>query len=193
MIAIPTTIHDAIGKFIKLTPLRDDPKHTKWVRDEFDLVEALEILLGCYNDTRRPANKPMYVGDKSFDFTEDVKRAIEENLLGARDQKDILINRKYNITMYHLVIEPIIHSVSTMQHADVLDGIELYIKTIINEVLTSDIDPHMDDAIVMREIINAAVRERDAIRKQQKTARRTQKRQPVIIEDVEDVDDIDMM
>lgn len=189
MITPSTAVLDSVTQFLKLTPLRDDPKHTKWIRDEFDLLEALDITKDCYHDTIRMIGKPMYVGDKEFDFTEDVKRAVEENLLNCRDPKDQLIQRKHNITMYHLVIEPIIDQLATFQHTDVLSNIDEYIAAVSKALLDNPVDPHIDDAIVAREIINAKVRQLDVIRKQQKLDRRTKKK-PAIVIDL-DEDDID--
>jgi hypothetical protein len=193
MLTPNAAVADSITRFLKLTPLRDDPRHERWVRDEFDLIEALEITNQCYNDTTRMIGKPMYVGDSGFDFTEDVKRAVEENLLGCRDQKNVLLQRKRNITMYHLVIEPIIQQLSTLPHTDVLATVDTYFRQVVEMVRTDPVDPHMDDAIVAHEMVKAAVREREAIRKQQKTSRRTKKKR-VVVEDVDidtDVDTVD--
>lgn len=186
MLTPSTHITEAINSFIKLTPLRDDPRHTKWVRDEFDLAEALEITRDYYHDTARMVGKPMYVGDRTFDFTEDVKRAVEEHLLGCRDQSQVLIQRKHNITMYHLVIEPIIDHIGTLTHQEALATIDQYTADTINALMSSTIDPHMDDAVVARELVNMAVRERDVIRKAQKQRRKTKR--PPVVETVPDED-----
>jgi hypothetical protein len=188
MLTPSTQIFDAVTCFIKLTPLRDDPKHTRWVRDEFDLIEALEITRDYYHDTSRMVGKAMYVGEKEFDFTEDVKRAVEEHFLGHRDQSQVMVQRKHNITMYHLVIEPIIDHLSQLSHYDVLACAHQYFSDVINALLSSDCDPHMDDAVVARELVNMSVRERDAIRKAQKKQRKTKR--PVVDDlPTEDIDD----
>lgn len=183
-------IHDYITRFIKLTPLQEDPKHARWVRDEFDLREAVDITRVCYHDTARMLGKPMYVGDKEFDFTEDVKRAVEENLLNCRDPKDVFVQRKHNITMYHLVIEPIIDQLATLPHVDVLALVDGYMDAVVESIMTNPTNPHMDDAIVAREMVNATVRERDTIRKQQKLNRRTKKK-PAMVVDLTEENDLD--
>jgi hypothetical protein len=181
-------VAENITRFLKLTPLRSDPRHERWVRDEFDLLDALDITKQCYHDTSRMIGKPMYVGDVGFDFTEDVKRAVEENLLGCRDPKDVLLQRKRNVTMYHLVVEPIIQHLSTLRHQELLTVVDTYFQAVADLIMNDPVDPHLDDAIVAHEMVKASVRERESIRKQQKTARRTKKK-PV----VEDVDvDIDV-
>ena len=188
MFAPSTQIFDAVTCFIKLTPLRDDPKHTRWVRGEYDLIEALEITRDYYHDTSRMVGKAMYVGEKEFDFTEDVKRAVEEHLLGHRDQSQVLVQRKHNITMYHLVIEPIIDHLHQLSHLEVLSTVYQYFSAVIEFLRTSDCDPHMDDALVARELVNMSVRERDAIRKAQKKQRKTKR--PVVDDlPTEDIDD----
>lgn len=182
---------DSITQFLKLAPLRDDPRHTKWIRDEFDLLEALAITKGCYQDTERMIGKPMYVGDKDFDFTEDVKRAVEENLLNCRDPKDQMVHRKRNITMYHLVIEPIIDQLSKLLLPDVLVAVDGYFAAVETAVLTNPVEAHFDDAIVAREMINAKVRALDVARKQQKLDRRTKKKQPTMVDLLENDDSDD--
>lgn len=182
---------DSITQFLKLTPLREDPRHAKWIRDEFDLLEAISITRDCYHDTQRMIGKPMYVGDKDFDFTEDVKRAVEENLLNCRDPKEQMVHRKRNITMYHLVIEPIIDQLSKLQLPDVLATVDGYFDAVGTAVLTNPVDAHFDDAIVAREMINAKVRALDVARKQQKLDRRTKKKQPTILDLLENDDSDD--
>lgn len=179
MIAPSAAVVDSITCFLKLTPLRDDPKHTKWTRDEFDLIEAVDITNTCYQDTARMAGIPMYAGESTFDFTEDVRRAVEENLLGCRDPKDQLVRRKHNIIMYHLVISMIIDQLSKYPHQDVLLHLPSYMDQVRANILLNDVDPHMDDAIVAREMVNITIRERDNDRKKQKTHRRTTKKIPV--------------
>ena len=188
MITPSAAVLDNITRFLKLTPLCSDPKQSKWIRDENDLLEALDITNMCYHDTARMVGIPMYVGESSFDFTEDVKRAVEENLLHGRDPKDHLIHRKHNITMYHLVIEPIIDQLATLPHTEVLSHIDAYFESVATSLLTNPTDPHMDDAIVALEMVRATVRARDGIRKQQKLDRRTKKKS-VVIDIPDDVDD----
>ena len=191
MIAPSPAVLDNITQFLKLTPLRDDPRHERWIRDEYDLLDALSITKDCYTDTQRMMGKPMYVGDKIFDFTEDVKRGVEENLLNCRDPKDQMVHRKRNITMYHLVIEPIIDHLSSHAHQEVLDSVASYFEAASISVVTNPVEAHMDDAIVAREMINAKVRALDAARKQQKLERRTKKKQPSILDLLEPDDNDD--
>ena len=142
-----TQVLDNITQFLKLTGLREDPTQTKWVRDEFDLLEAVDMLETSYLDTHRMSDKPMYVGDNGFDFTEDVKRAMEEILLDSRNPHDKLLQRKTNITMYHLVVEPIIDHLSSFDHKEVLTTVGEYLKCVRDAIINDPTDPHLDDAI----------------------------------------------
>ena len=182
-----------VTQFLKLTALREDPSQTKWVRDEFDLLDAIDMLEIAYQDTQRMVGKPMYVGDNGFDFTEDVKRAMEEILLDSRDSKDKLLQRKTNITMYHLVLEPIIDQFAPIDHELALADVKEYLEQVRRAIITDPTDPNMDDAIVSREMIRQHIRDRDASRKQQKLLRRTKRRrtklETFINSPDEDVDD----
>lgn len=176
MITPSTTAYQGVISFIKMTPLREQPNQEKWIRDEFDLIEALEITRDALKDTHRMIDKPMYAGESTFDFAEDVRRAVEEVYLSSREQKDVLLQRKRHLVMYHLVINPMIDDLNRYCHQDAVNAADDYFGELINFVLTNDIEVQLDDALVTQHICRAKIRDRDVARKNNIKRRKTVKK-----------------
>jgi hypothetical protein len=176
MITHSPTVFQSITNFIKLTPLRDLPNHTKWIRDEFDLMEAVEVVRDYLKDTARMVGKPMYAGETTFDFCEDIRRAFEEVYLSCREQKDVIFQRKRNLVMYHLAIDPIIDDLGQYSHTDVLEAADQYFADVLSFIQTTDTDVYIDDALVMHEIVKTQTRAREEERKQNIRRRKTSKK-----------------
>lgn len=158
-------VADGIRKFIKLTALRADPYQAKWVQDEFDLIDSLEYIRSLIHQTQRLSGKSLYK-EQAYDVVEDVKRDMEEILFTTRDETYSAKQRRKHMTMYHLVLCPVIDMFASMTHDQILKCVDLVIDNVIVEVSNSDIETHYDDAVVAKEQINQMVREREAKRKQ---------------------------
>jgi hypothetical protein len=179
MITHSPEVFQSIVNFIKLTPLRELPNHAKWIRDEFDLMEAVSVVRDHVADTARMEGKPMYAGESSFDFCEDLRRAFEEVYLSCREQKDVIFQRKRNLVMYHLAIDPIIDDLGQYPHREVLESADQYFADIIAFIENADTEVYIDDALVMHEIVKAKTRTREEERKQNLRRRKTVKRSSI--------------
>lgn len=169
------SITENLRKFIQLMALRSDPLQQKWIRDEQDLTQALDIVKTLFHETERMKGKKMYQG-QPFDPIEDVKRGIEEYLLGAREYNEIPLQRKRNLTMYYLVVEPIIESFKGLSHQEMLEKVDGRIEEIVNQLMTMPVRSHYDDAIVAKEQIRQFVRDRDELRKEELAAKKKGRR-----------------
>lgn len=175
MTDLPLTIQNNIRKFIQLMALSADPLQRKWVRDEYDLVEALDVARIKFHETKRMMGTKMYKGQQ-FDPIEDVKRETEEFLFTTRHQSENLLMRKKNLVMYHLVVEPVIELFRGKDHSQMLIEIDDTIKQVIDLLYTMPVRTHYDDALVAREQVRQMVREREERRKAELQLRKRGKR-----------------
>lgn len=164
-------VSDGIRKFVRLTALRSDPNQIKWVRDELDLTEALEVTNYFFHETKAMLDKKMYKG-QVFDFVEDVKRNVEEYLLSGREKEDVALSRKKNLAMYHLIVEPVIDLFKGIEHKQVLKVVDSVIEHVIHELYTVEVNSHFDDAIVARAQVAQMIHERSARRKEELARKR---------------------
>jgi hypothetical protein len=175
MTDITHTIQYNLRKFIQLMALSVDPLQRKWVRDEYDLAEALDVARIKFHETERMMGKKMYKG-QAFDPIEDVKREMEEFLFTARQQNENLLMKKKNLVMYHLVVEPVIDLFKGKEHKQMLEEIDDVVKQVIDLLYTMPVHTHYDDALVAREQVRQMVREREERRKAEVQSRKRGKR-----------------
>ena len=183
-------VEDQIRLFVRLAPLASDPQVGKRIRDEFDLFDALDAVATFFHDTERMVGLRMYRG-QDFDPVEDVKRNMEELLLNARNQKDVIGVRHRNLIMYHLVVEPVINSFNRVDHRTVLSQVDHVVEAIKQFVTSIELNSHIDDARVALEQVRSLVREREAIRKSEIQAKRKTRRPRT--EDVSNDDYVDVV
>lgn len=164
-------VSDGIRKFVRLTALASDPNQSKWVRDELDLTEALEVTIYFFHETKAMIDKKMYKG-QNFDFVEDVKRNVEEYLLSGREKEDVALSRRKNLAMYHLIVEPVIDLFKGMEHEKVLKIVDGVIENVLKELNTVDVKSHFDDALVARAQVAQMIRDRSARRKEELARKR---------------------
>lgn len=181
------TVTNGVKLLIQLSGLRSDPLQAKWVRDEEDLRIALEQLADNLKYTKSMVGKAMYRNQSTFDFVEDVKRALEYTLLIGDNDKQTAGLRKRNLTMYHLVLEPIIDHLGTLSHEQAIENVDRYINAVYEYACTADINIHFEDALVAQVIIKNMVQERETARKVKLAEKRRGKRGKKKEEDITDI------
>lgn len=161
-----------IHTFVKLTALREQPHEIKYIQDEFDLLEALDITKTFLLDTSSMLGKQKYKGHPTFDFVNDVKENLEELYLTGQTPQQAAIARKKYGAMYNLVIEPTIEMMRVFDHGQALQQADPVINQVKHLVLNNETLTNYDDAIVNREIIRNMIAAREEVRKQSKRSRR---------------------
>lgn len=195
---ITPTIANGVKLFVQLTALRSDPLESKWVRDEDDLRLALEQVADEMKYTKSMLGKKMYKTRDAagFDFVDDVKRAIEHTLLVGEDERDTVLMRKKNLTMYHLVLEPVIEWIGTLSHADAIQFAREYTDAVYEHAITANINTHFDDAVVAKSVVKNMVKEREEARKAalaaQRRSKRKKKEEDLLADLKEPEDDLDL-
>lgn len=172
---VSPAVQDSIRKFVRLTALAVNPQYTKRIRDEFDLMEAVDVVGIYFRQTDRMIGKKIYQ-KQQFDFIEDVKRATEEYFLTGREIKDTALARGKNLTMYHLVVVPVIEQFKDVTHEEALAGLDENLELIQELIRTINVTSHYDDAIVALAQVSVMIREREAARKLEVAKRKRGKR-----------------
>lgn len=172
---ISLTVQDSVRKFIRLTALSVNPQYTKRIRDEFDLMDAIDVVAIYFKETERMLDKKMYQG-QPFDPIEDVKRATEEYFLTGREVKDTALARGRNLTMYHLAVVPIIEMFKGMKHKEILDCLDVKLDQVKILICSMDLQTHYDDALVTLAQVSQMIKEREQARKIELAKRKRGKR-----------------
>jgi hypothetical protein len=135
-ISIPSVVLDNIRIFVKLTGLRqgEDQVEIKYARDEFDLVDALQLIPNIVKSTKRIFGSKMY-NNKEYDLVLDVSRDLEEVLLIGETDQETAGKRRKNLRMYHLVVGPAMDALRSVSHLDAVAGIDSYINTITDHIM----------------------------------------------------------
>ena len=199
MLQANDTINTGVKLFVQMIGLITDPMEEKWVRDQEDLRLALEQVSDNLQYTKPMVGKQMY-RNQPFNFVNDVKLAMEETLLIGEDARETAGLRRRNITMYHLVLEPVIDQLGTLSHAEAIEASAEFVNRIYELALSVDVKSHFDDALVAKAIAKSIVKEREAARRnaiaeQKKAGRKKAKKEAEdLIKEVEaDPDDIEVV
>ena len=199
MLQANDTINTGVKLFVQMIGLITDPMEEKWVRDQEDLRLALEQVSDNLQYTKPMVGKQMY-RNQPFNFVNDVKLAMEETLLIGEDARETAGLRRRNITMYHLVLEPVIDQLGTLSHAEAIETSAAFANQVYELALSVDVKSHFDDAVVAKAIAKSMVKEREAARReaiaeQKKAGRKKAKKEAEdLIKEVEaEPDDVEVV
>jgi len=174
-------IENGIRAFVRLIPLRQDPLQSRFIQDEFDLLENLDTVEQKFDDSAELFGKLKY-RNINFDFCEDVLEELEELLLNHKEVRFVAALRKRNQPMYHLILTPIVELFRSKTHGQALIDVPQVLAEIREIILTHNFDGTLDDAYVAQAIIHQEIRAKEVTRQAKITKRR--KKQEAIFEDI---------
>lgn len=194
MMTVHPTVTDGLRKFLRLQQLPLQEYQLRQNADVFDLIEAIDAIRVMYADTSRMIGKQMHQTSQ-YDPAEDVKCAIEEWLLVGDCERETAHLRKKHLTMYHLVLEPIVDMLSVLDHATAIQEAAVVANQLTDYVVKFDAYGTADDALVAKHQIKAMVKQREEVRRLKKEAAkkssRRRKREDVEVVDISEETDID--
>lgn len=190
MSAVHPTVADGLRKFLRLQSFPLQEYQLRQNADVFDLMEALFMTREFYANTGRMIGKQMHQSTP-YNPAEDVKRELEENLLIGETERETAHLRKKNLTMYHLVLEPIVDSLSGYDHALAIQESGSAIDQLIHDIATFDNYGHEDDGLVAKHQIKAMVKQREEVRRAQKEQMKRASRRRKKDDDIVDIVDED--
>jgi len=138
-------------------------RHDGRTVNALEMVEALKVMYRLFSDTSETIGKPMYRGESDFDFTDDIKRGINQYFLVGEDEKHSALRRRKNRTMVVLMLNPLVDLFHHHTHEDMLEQYTGVIDDAIQHIFDSDIEPTADDAFVVRAVITKEIAKRNRI------------------------------
>lgn len=131
--------------------------------DVLEMLDSLEVLREFFELTRDMVGKPMYRGEKEFDYIHDIKESIKGFYFAGDSEKQVALNkRKYNGLLV-LLLNPIIDYFNRFSHEEALENYNSVIDDAIEHIKNSDITPSADDAFVVRALITKEVQRRNRV------------------------------
>ena len=144
-----TAFQAGLRMFVKLTGLKTDPLEHKWIRDEFDVVDAVSSIPYFVKQSARMIGKTMYT-KRPYHFIEDVTKDVQEFLIVGKEPRDSALLKKKHLMMYHLVVHPVLDIMYSLPHQDAIIWVDHIISDIISQVMTHNISTTYDDALVAK-------------------------------------------
>lgn len=136
---LTTKLVDGIQKFIKLTALQTDTKYNKWIMDEFDAFDKIEIVKNTI-DTLTPIKTGCLMNKKTqYNYIDDLTKEVQAVIFNSNNKTQQLIEHKRYGVLYNLIIEPIINMLSTIEDNFKIVGIQLC-NDVIDIISTCDFD-----------------------------------------------------
>jgi len=160
----PQDVLDGIRVFMRSQAAEIPTAHLEWVANTDDLLDAMSVIAQMFQSTASFDRVQMHQVSQ-YDYIEDIKNEMEEFLLVGDDVKETVQKRRKNLTMYHVVIEPIIDSFGTMGHATAVDRVERIIDHYINWIKSFEDFGDGTDGAVAQYQIKDMVTQREAARK----------------------------
>lgn len=164
---IPSVVADGIRKFLRLQQLPLQEHQLRQNADVFDLMDGFDLVVRSFQGTSRVVDQQLHQTSK-YSHSEDVKRELEENLLVGKTDRETAHLRKKHLTMYRLVLEPLVDELSSMGHtAAIITAHDLL--PILNQMVT-EFDQYgtEDDALVAKHLIGSIVKQREEKHRLQK-------------------------
>ena len=149
-------IKSNIQRFVNMTPLANQPVIGKRIRDEFDLIESLEVVRDAVHDTASMVGKRKYKNE-DYNFAQQVRDDVEEYLIGGRNEYAVALAKNKNQLMHRLVIDPVIDALEQFDHMWALSNVNTIITQLIDEVLNHNLNPTLSDAEIAREETSAII------------------------------------
>ena len=160
-----------IRTFVKLTGLKEDPLEHKWIRDEFDVVDALSCIPYFVKQSARMSGKTMYA-KRPYDYIEDVTKDVEEFLIVGKDPVGTALLKKKNLMMYHMTVRPILDILSHLpDHKTSIQYVDMIVESAINQVMSHEVTTTYEDGLIAKMQVRKIIEARTELAKANKNKR----------------------
>jgi len=124
-------IKQNLQTFIKLTALQQDPTKTKWIMDEFDVLDKIESIRSIIATLPTPTGN-MYRKTK-YNIVEDLQKETENLFFNGKTKEEQILQRKRHGIMFTLIFEPLFNMLQNQpnvvqQATTILDDIENMVR-----------------------------------------------------------------
>lgn len=167
-------LKDGIRKFIRLIGLYVDPLQGKWVAEEQDAVAGLESVCFSMKQSVRMLGKRKYQG-LDFDHVNECKKDLMVYLLTGNTEATDAGEKKRNLPLYHLIIEPTIQAMSKYTHQESIDYVDELTAEVAVMIRECNAYGTFEDALIAQAQIKTMIREREDARLEAIAKRRPKK------------------
>jgi len=163
-----TAVTRGIDRLLRLDyPLGNSEKeieyHEKRTVSALEMVDALEVMRTFFKDSRDMLGKPIYRGEREFDFVHDIKKYIDAFFLVGEDSDQSIQRRAKNRSMVVLLLNPIVDLFQYKSHEDMLNEYDNVIDEAIDNIVNTNITASADDAFVIRRVIQKEIEKRNRV------------------------------
>jgi len=137
--------------------------HEKRTVNALEMVDALEVVRTFFKDSSDMVGKPIYKGEREFDFIHDIKEYINAYFLVGEDSNQSIRRRAKNRSMVVLLLNPIVDLFQHKFHEDVLNEYDNIIDEAIELIVNTNITASADDAFVIRRVIQKEIEKRNRV------------------------------
>lgn len=184
-------IQDGIRKVLRAQDVPLQEYQQKWNADVFDILDAVDIARLCVPIVTRTVGVQLHQTNR-YDFTADIKNEVEENILSHKDEKQSLLMRKMYLTPYHMIIEPMIDALGSVDQDQALIEYNQLFDDVSHAIMTFTDYGSVDDAVVAKHQIKSMVKVREEHRRtqkiNQKKANRSRKKMLKELESLPEID-----
>lgn len=167
----PQTILDNLRMFMRQQSMEIPFEQLEWTASIDDLIDALSILDQAFQSTSNLTQTQMRQVS-SYNWLDDVKYEMEEWMLVGEDVRESALKRRKNLTMYHLIIEPIIDSFNGVGHVAALQTVGRIVQHYINWI--KDFTDFGDETDGM--VANYQIKSMVAVREQARKAHKAEQK-----------------
>lgn len=127
----PTTrLSKGIDTFVNLAHhFQDDAR----IRNELELIASLDYVKQAVSSSATFSGNKIRTKER-YSYIQDAKEMVEEVLLNGNNMKQIASNRRKHAVMHHLVIEPLMASLSQFDRDWMIANIDSVMDTVIEEI-----------------------------------------------------------
>lgn len=163
-----TAVTRGIDRLLRLDfPLGNSEKdiefHEKRTVNALEMVDALEVVRTFFKDSRDMFGKPIYRGERDFDFIHDIKEYINAYFLVGEDSNQSIRRRAKNRSMVVLMLNPIVDLFQYKSHDDALNEYDNIIDEAIEIIVNNNVTATSDDAFVIRRVIQKEIEKRNRV------------------------------
>lgn len=173
-------LQDGIRKFIRLIGLYVDPLQGKWVAEEQDAYAALESVCFSMKQSERMLGKRKYQG-LDFDHINECKKDLMVYLLTGNTEATDAGEKKRNLPLYHLIIEPTIQAMSKYTHTEAIELCTEVTAEVAAIIKACDAYGTFEDALIAQAQVKTMIRVREDARLEALAKRRPKKNKQAML------------
>lgn len=171
------TVAPGISLFIKLQGLIHDPNPlvwSKWLADESECKEALEVVRSSVKRTATMLGKQKYQ-HTPYDPIRQVRSDVLSYLTTNQTGLSATLQKR-NLPVYYAVIDPLLTELSAVDHATLVDHIDLIVDHIKTAIDSCTEYGTYQDALIAQDQIRSIIRSQEELAQQERDKKKRKKK-----------------